>query len=239
MARFGLTAFVLLVVLLAGMTVGAVAAEIAGDRREARQETLDLLLTTRLTSAEIILVTLAARLIAPRLGWPQRRPWWRWWSSWAESIPGWRRLLARVSFRGQSRWQRSSAAVSVIAPTAQRAFGLTVALTAAWFGGPIGTYLLLPRLWPAGFRVVRPALLWLIESSPVIALANLAGLISPMTFPAAMLWMIALQLAGAVVLIVWAIWRLRPATRELSDGEARSRVLRASRPLDASARLRR
>jgi hypothetical protein len=44
-----------------------------------------------------------------------------------------------------------------------------------------------------------------------------------------MLWMMALQSAGAVVLCVWAIWRLRPASRGLADGEARSRVVRALR----------
>lgn len=230
MVRFGLAVFALMVTMLASLAMGMILAEIApaiAGKRD--KKTLDLLLTTRLTSAEIVLGTLIARLIGCAAWLAAAAPV----VVLVVILGGIDPLLAMLAGACLLSWSISvaalSAAVSVHAPTAARAFALAAGLTVAWFGLPISAYLVLWRLRPAGSRVVLPALLWLVESSPVIAMANLMGFIRRGSFLDAMLWMMALQLAGAIVLIALAIWRLRPASRNLSDGEARSRVLRALR----------
>jgi len=230
MAQFGLTAFALLVTMLASLTLGLVIAEIAPAIAAKRdKKTLDLLLTTRLTSAEIVLGTLVARLVRCAV----------WLGATAPVVVlvvvlgGVDPLLAVLAGACLVSWAvclaALSAAVSVCSPSAMRAFSLAVTLTLTWIGLPTFVYILLPRLWPAGARLAMPVMRLLIESSPIAALAHLMGLIRRAPFLDAMLWMIALQSAGTLVLIVWAVWRLRPASRALADGEARSRVLRALR----------
>jgi len=230
MAQFGLMAFALLVVIVGCLTLGLVIAEIAPAIAAKRdKKTLDLLLTTRLTSAEIVLGTVVARLCRCAV----------WLGATAPVVVlvvvlgGIDPLLALLAGACLVSWgvilAALSAAVSVCSSTAARAFALAVALASAWFGLPTFVYLSLPRLWPAGAPVLMPVARWLIESSPVAALAHVMGLIRRAPFLEAMLWMIALQSAAAVVLIGWAVWRLRPASRVLADGEARSRVLRALR----------
>jgi hypothetical protein len=230
MAQFSLTVFALLVTVLASLTMGLIIAEIAPAIAAKRdKKTLDLLLTTRLTGAEIVLGILVARLIRC--------------TAWVAGtapvvvlvlvmggVDPWLALLAGGCLVS---WGVSLAAlamtVSVISQSATRAFSLASTLTLLWVGLPMVVCLLLPRLWPVVARLVAPAALWLLDSSPIAAVAHLTGLIRRAPFVDAMLRMMALQLAGAVVLIVWAIWQLRPASRALADGEARSRVLRALR----------
>jgi hypothetical protein len=230
MAHFGLVAFVLLVAVLASLTMGLVITEIAPAIAAKRdKKTLDLLLTTRLTNAEIILGILGARLARCAAWLAATAPV----VLLAVILGGVDPLLAALAGACLVSWALSLAALSiaasVFAPTAVRAFSLAAGLTMAWVCGPMCAYLVLPRIWPAGSRVVMPLLVWLIESSPIVAMVNLTGMFSRAPFLDTMLWMMALQSAGAIVLVLCAIWQLRPASRGLADGEARSRVVRALR----------
>jgi ABC-type transport system involved in multi-copper enzyme maturation permease subunit len=229
-SRFGLTAFALLVTAMAflamALAIAEIAPAIAGQRDK---KTLELLLTTRLTSGEIVLVTLAARLVRCVAWLAAMAPVVVLVVVWSGVDP----LLAALCGACLLSWVFALAALSVVssvyAPTAARACSFSVLLITAWIALPISAYFVLPRLWPTASRVAMPAILWVIDSSPIAPVAHLMGTIRRATFLEALLWMMVLQLGGAFLLIALAISRLRPASRDLSEGDARSRVLRALR----------
>jgi hypothetical protein len=94
---------------------------------------------------------------------------------------------------------------------------------------PVPLVLLLPRLWPTIASWVNPILLWMLDSGPFAPAINLVGVIRRTTFIGSVFRMIALQQGTAVVLLLWAIWRLRPDSRAVYDGEGRASLLRSLR----------
>jgi hypothetical protein len=105
-------------------------------------------------------------------------------------------------------------------------------------GGLIGAWLMLPFLiatlkagiWPSGPRWVAPAALWWLDSSPVGVAAYLLGWVNrPGSLGERVVRMIALQAAGAAALTLWAICRLRPASRALHDDDGRTSIRRLAR----------
>jgi len=88
--------------------------------------------------------------------------------------------------------------------------------------------LALPRAWPAASVWLLPPALWLLDSSPLGVVVNLGGVIRRTATPLdAVLRMIALQTAGGLALVGWAVFRLRPASRAVYDGEGRASLLRS------------
>jgi hypothetical protein len=85
-------------------------------------------------------------------------------------------------------------------------------------------------LWPSGPRWLTQAALWLLDSSPFGVGANLLGVMPrPGSIVERLLRMMALETAGAAVLTLWAVGRLRPASRALFEVEGRISRLRALR----------
>ena len=118
---------------------------------------------------------------------------------------------------------------SVAARTAQRSLSAAMGLAMAWWILPVVLVLFLPRLWPACAPWVVPPALWLLDSTPLAVVFNLVGLVGRSSFVGSVLWMIGLQTAGVGGLIAWSIWRLRPASRALYDGEGRAALARLLR----------
>ena len=225
LAMFGL-ALGLLIPPFVGGVPAVVAATIAAERD---RKTLDALLTTRLSAAEIVLGSLAAGLF-------------RFFAQVVAVVP----ILALIVYLGgvDVRWALLAAvglgstalalaavsiAVSAGARSARRALSGALLLVGVWFFAPAVIIGVFARGWPAGTRWVMPAVLWIQDSSPFAIITHVAGLVRRASLPGALWRMIALQTPVAVLLILWAIRRLRPASRALHDGDGRASVLRSLR----------
>jgi hypothetical protein len=217
------------VILGLGIVAGAVS---PGAALERDKKTLDALLATRLTSAEIVLGMLAAGLVESL-------------NSMAPVVPlvvltgylgGIDPRLALLACAGVVTTLGAvgaiSAVSSVAAGTAQRSLGRAMFWALIWLILPVLAVRVLPLIWAAGARWVVPPALWLLASTPLGVGANIVGLVRRTSLLGSVLWMMGLQTAGAGVLVAWAVWRLRPASRALYDGEGRaalSRLLRRRR----------
>jgi ABC-type transport system involved in multi-copper enzyme maturation permease subunit len=82
---------------------------------------------------------------------------------------------------------------------------------------PVLIVMLLPRIWPAAVLWVVPVAVRVLDSGPLGVGMSLMGVIPRGTLVVAVLRMIALQAAAAVVLVHWAMVRLRPASRAVHD----------------------
>jgi ABC-type transport system involved in multi-copper enzyme maturation permease subunit len=229
-AAFARATFGLIVAAQAVLTMGLVPGEVAPRIASERdRKSLDALLATPLSGAAIVLGATAAGLVKYATGLTALMPI----AVVMVFLGGVDPRLVLLAGAGLASTALAlaalSAAVSVDARTARRALSHAVLLAMGWMGLPLVPVVLLPRLWPAGARWTAPVALWLLDSSPTGVAANLVGLVRRASPVGAVLRMIALQAAGVAVLIPWAIWRLRPAARALSDGEGRALVLRSRR----------
>ncbi len=229
-SRFALATFGLIVAVQAMLTLGMVPGEVApAIASERDRKSLDALLATRLSAFEIVLGTMAAGLV-------------RYATALAAALPvvvvmvflgGVDLRLVLLAVAGLASMAIAlaalAAAVSAVAPTASRAVSLAVGLAMLWMVLPLCVVIALPPLWPAAARWVAPVALWLSDSSPFGVAANLIRLFGLASVLGAVLRMIALQLAAAAMLIGWASWRLRPASRAVYDGEGRAALLRSLR----------
>jgi ABC-type Na+ efflux pump permease subunit len=192
-----------------------VAAAIAGEKE---QRTLTSVLTTRLSSAEIVLGKLAAGLVLyatcvaatlpivillPMLGGVD---------------PRWVVLLEVATAATAFFVAALSILVSTAARRAGRAVGGTVGLVSIWCALPVLVHLMMPRTLPWLFPWVYPVNEWVLASTPTgVLLAALGG--GPgWKFFQSVFWMIGLQLAAGSLLMAWAIARFRAACRN-QDGE--------------------
>jgi ABC-type transport system involved in multi-copper enzyme maturation permease subunit len=122
------------------------------------------------------------------------------------------------------------AAVSACARSAASARSYAVGLGMLWMLMPQALLLVLPGIWPAAARLLRPLALTMLDSTPLGLVLSLSGVVPRGPLALAVARMITLQLAAAVALVVWAAFRLRPASRALHEFEARAtsrRFLRA------------
>ena len=226
---FGLTAFGLVVVMQLVATAGMIPATIApGIASERDKKTLDALLATRLTSAEVILGALAAGLVKFAIGLLAVVPV----LVLVVYLGGIDPRLVALAYAGIISTAFVLAALSIASSAGARSTKRAIAGTLFWMIPwimPVPTAILLPRFWPAAAAWLVPALLWVLDSSPFAVALNLLGAIRRTTPIGSVLRMIALQTSAAVVLILWAIWRLRPASRAVYDGEGRASLLRSLR----------
>jgi ABC-type Na+ efflux pump permease subunit len=113
-------------------------------------------------------------------------------------------------------------AVSAYAPNRLKARDAGIGLFVAWIDFPLLFELLRPRVWPRCPQWLAQASYVMIDSSPVgVGISALPmGLITrPFGIVEALVRMIVLQVLGSAVLVLWAAWRLRAASRALHDGE--------------------
>jgi ABC-type Na+ efflux pump permease subunit len=222
-SRFGLSTFGLAVVIQV-LTAPAiisrhVASSIASERD---RKSLDALLATRLTSAEIVFGIMVAGLVE--------------YGNWlAASLPlivlvaivagvQLPLLLLTVVGLGSSLFAGAAlgGVVSIYAPNRSRAVSKVVGLIIAWIDLPLIAEFLQPLAWPGSPRWFVHAVRWLVDSSPAgVGVSLFLPTLVPRSFGLveAILRMIALQLTGGLMLVFWATSRLRPASRALYDGE--------------------
>ena len=227
-SAFGLKVFGVLVVMQAIFAMAVVPVEVApGIAAERDRKTLDALLATRLTAAEVVFGTLGAGLARYAAALAAVLP------VAALCLGGVEPRLVLLAGAGLASTAVAAAALSVAAsvgePTSKRAVATAAALAMAWMFGPFAVVFFLPRLWPAAAAWATPVALWLLDSSPIAVAANLAGIVRRASPGGALLRMIALQAGGAATLIAWSAWRLRPASRALYDGVGRAALLRSLR----------
>jgi hypothetical protein len=229
LVAFGLTAFAQAGIAI-GLVVGSVAPSIASERD---RKSLDPLLTTRFSSAEIVVGTMAAGLLRAANGLAATLPivvlivFLGGVHPWLVLLSG--AALAPTAF--------ASAAISVVASVAARTRGRAVTgvagLLFAWLVLPTAFLGLRMLVWPGCPRWLTQAALWLLDSSPFGVGMNLLGVMSRAGgIVESVVRMMALETAGAALLTLWAAWRLRPVARVLEEVEgqaARFRLLRQSR----------
>jgi ABC-type transport system involved in multi-copper enzyme maturation permease subunit len=204
-------------VLLTMWLIPALVAVAIAEERERR--TLTSLLATRLSSAEIVAGKLAAGLVQytvclattfpimlllPLLGGVDPR-------------------LVLVTYAGTVSTALFVAGLSIMVSTlerrAARAIGITIGLASLWCTLPAIVQsrppFLLPRYWPGWVYEVNG---WVLASSPTQPLQELVRFGTGIRFMNSIFWMIALELVAGVVLIAWAVARLRPTSRRLDEG---------------------
>ncbi len=226
---FALVTFCLVVGLQVFSTMGATTSVVAPlIAKERDKKSLDALLATELSGYEIVVGALTsgmARCLADlAVAFPIL----------VMLIPFWgldpRLLLVSYAALGSFTFAIAGVAVSmsVHSRTTRHAVSSSVALVTFWAGFPLPLLLILPRIWPTGAALVAPVALVLLDTSPAVLLANM-GVVVRGTFHEVLARMIAYQLLIGVACTVWAIVRLRPASRALYDVEGQTFLKRAAR----------
>lgn len=228
---FALSTFGLIVAGQAFLAMGHVPALVAPlIASERDRKSLDSLLATRLSATEIVLGKMGAGLLRYSNGLFALGPVVMF-VAFLGGIDPWLILLAGAGLASTAiALAALAAAISAGAPTASRAMSYAFALAMAWMCLPVLIVMLLPRAWPAAAPWVVPVAVRVLDSSPFGVGLNLSGVIPRGPMEGAVLRMIALQTSAALVLILWAIARLRPASRALYDVEGRTAILRMLRP---------
>jgi ABC-type Na+ efflux pump permease subunit len=197
---------------------GAVAPALAGERD---RKTLDAVLASGLTSAEVVLGALGGGLVRSLGGTAGVLPVMVVMVPLAGIDP--RLVLLTVAGLAATAFVMGaiSIAVSAVARDTRRALAGAILLTWGWVFLPIAIVVLLPRVWPAGARWVYPVAIRLVDSSPMGVIVNMAGLTRGGVIDA-VARMIGYEMAGGVLLVAWAAARLRPASRAAAEGGGRA-----------------
>ncbi len=183
---------------------------------EKQRKTLHYLLTSDLSSAEIVLGKLAARLlqvvVLVALGLP------------VVSLLG---LFGGIDFQVlwmtyggtlTTAWFLATASIlaSVFARRPREAISLIYVLELAWLAFPPMLMELMPQWvepWPTIARWVNPVLAYVVATSPIGLISSMGG---PTTLLPSLLWMMGMQAACGVAFAALAAVRLRPVFR--NDG---------------------
>lgn len=218
-----------LAVLVVGLTPGLVADAIASDRE---RKTLHYLLASRLTSAEIVLGKLSARLINlavfPVLALPVMSL-----LTLLGGVSPLALVLAYAALAGATYFLAGMAVlVSVLTRRAREAVGAAYTLTALWLVLPSLSQALAPELSPPWAEWARWALYvsdWIGPPSPFGMMTNAATTFGGGSGPLIgyVRWMVAMQAVYGTLFVLLAAWQLRPAFRRI-EGRA-GRVSRTSR----------
>jgi ABC-type transport system involved in multi-copper enzyme maturation permease subunit len=208
------------------LTVGLVPALLAGAiSQERERRTLDGLLTTRLSSNQIVLgkflggllqyaacllSTLPVAILLSLLGGVDPR-------------------LVLLVHAGTASVAFFMAGMSILVSTSERsavrAVNKTIGFASAWFLFPVLLRELLPRVWPLGWSWIRPWNAWILASSPNSVAEAVMRFGVGTALIDSIIWMIGLQLAIACAFVIWSIARLRRSSRLQAEGErARSEV---------------
>ena len=223
LATFGLLAFGMMVLAL-GIVGTQVASAIASERD---RKTLDALLSSEFSAAEVVLGAVAAGLFrfanAFAATWPVVVL-----MVFLGGISPPLLVLAGVGLASIALLMASFAvAASVESRTAAAAMNLGSGLFGAWAAFPALFLLLRPLLWPGAPPWLTSAVVAVNDGSPLGLMTNLGGIIPrPGGLAGAVSRMVAWQVGVSLVLVARAIARLRPASRGLYDVEGRADRLR-------------
>jgi hypothetical protein len=219
-ALFGLSTFGVMIAGLALIAMALAGAQSIALERDCKS--LDSLLATRLSTAEIVLGMMVTGLVRS--------------TNWlAAALPvvvlvaiagGVPPLLVLLTAAGLASSLFAAAALNVAvsahAPSRSKAKSVGIGLLMAWTDLPLLVEFLLPRVWPGSPRWLVHLVHWLVDSNPAgVGVSAFLPTLVPRPFGLieALLRMIALQVSGASVLTLWAAWQLRPASRALRDGD--------------------
>jgi ABC-type Na+ efflux pump permease subunit len=211
-----------------GVFSGSAAPSIAleKDRR-----TLDFLLATRLSNAEIVLGKLAACMIFLLAGFAAGIPIMLLLHLLGGVDPG----LILLGYAGLITTAFFMIALAIWISTdainVRNAAEASVLCWITWLIGPFFVSMVFPRLGLRlpGFLLTANA--WVLTSSPLGLLFKIVGGGRPSSqLLNAVLWMSGLQLAGGAVLVIWAIARLRSKYRVNVSGDSQSLAARLVRP---------
>jgi ABC-type transport system involved in multi-copper enzyme maturation permease subunit len=209
-----------------GVVIGEVSPGVALERDK---KTIDALLSSRLSSGEIVLGLLGAGLFKSQMCLLVVLPLFVLFV-FLGGIDPWLALLAGAGLVSTILFLATLAtAASVHARTTQRSLSAAMFVAMAWLGLPMCLVFLLPRFWPAASRWAVPAALFWLDSTPVSIAWNLVGMLRRASLPGTVLRMVGLQLTGTAILIGWSAWQLRPASRAVYDGEGRAALARLLR----------
>jgi ABC-type transport system involved in multi-copper enzyme maturation permease subunit len=204
------------------LTVWLVPVYVAGGIAAERERTaLGDLLTTRLSSAEIVLGKLAAGLaqFATNLaiGFPVM--------GLAPIVGGVDPGIVLLACVGIASTAFFVGGLSILVSTGCRRNGqamrAALGLTGAWLILPTVAWAFVSRPLPRLWQWIHPINIWLQASSPFGVFLSTMGIAFTWDIRVAFLWMIGLQVAAGTFMIGWAIARLRPVSRRLDDGEGR------------------
>jgi hypothetical protein len=197
--------------------------------RERNRRTLDGLLTSGLSSTGIVLGLFAAGLVKSAVFLAAGLP------VLLLMVPvlGIDPRLVLLAYAGLGTTALALVALALAASTGARtsrdaATGAALLLV-VWFFLPLLLVLVLPILWRAGSAWVVPVAVWVLDTSPMAVLATVLGVCPRGALVTVVLRMIASELAIGLVLLAWAIVRLRPVSRALADAESRAGVFRYRR----------
>ena len=229
-AAFGFALFGALVVAetvqLMAFIAGAAAPAIA---RERDKKSLDSLLATRVSSADVVLGVMGGALL-------------RYLNRLAALVPivvlvmylgGIDPRLIALALAGLISTAVVTAALAVAvsagAATARLAVSFTVTLGMVLMYSPLAALMLLPRIWPAVVPWTAPIAVRMLDGSPLGVMMSIMGVTPrgpaiPLVFR-----MIAIQAVASFVFLLLATARLRPASRALYDREGRASLLRSLR----------
>lgn len=231
-ARFSRMTFGIIIVIQTLATLGAIPTLIGpAIAVERERKSLDALLTTRLSNAEIVLGTVFSGLVKA-------------WSHLAigaaivalmSPLWGIDPRLVVTAYASLIATSYATAGISAVAAvearTSRRAVSLAVGMWVAWLGGPMLVIFLLPRLWSWGAAWLVPIALPLLDSSPIAVVLNMGGVVRRGGLIEIMWRMIGLDLAGGTLRILWAIARLRRACRSAYDTETLALIRRLTHPV--------
>lgn len=201
-----------------GYVMSVVASGIPSERD---RKSLDSLLATRLSAADVVLGTMAAGLLRCLNGLAALVPV----VTLLVVLGGIEPRLVGLAALGIASTAVMLASISVVvsasARSKVRAESQAVALMMVWLCLPAFLLMILPKLWPSAVRWVAPVAVRVLDSSPMVVVFSLAGVTPRGPLVEVVLRMVAWQVVASALLVTWAIARLRPASRAVYDAEGR------------------
>jgi ABC-type Na+ efflux pump permease subunit len=198
---------------------------------EKDRRTLDFLLATRLSNAEIVLGKLAACMTVLVAGFAAGLPI----MLLLHPLGGIDLRLMLLAYAGLITTSFLMIALAIWVST--RATNVRAARAAsgvwwiAWLSGPSFVALIFPNIGLRLPRFVLTANAWVLTSSPLNLFHKIGVGVTPSSgLLYAVAWMSGLQIAGGALLVIWAIARLRSAYRVNVSGESQSVAARLTRP---------
>jgi ABC-type Na+ efflux pump permease subunit len=229
MRQFTLLVFGMVSIVTGGGLIGvapAVVAPILAGERD--RKSLDAVLAARLSSLEIVLGALAAGMVRMLSGVLTLLPM----LLLMGPLGGVDLRLVVLAYAGMLALAFNVAALAIacsaVSRNTKRAAAYSL-LISSWMFIPVVAVILLPRIWPWGARWLHPVLMWLVESSPMGLVVNIAGVFRSSSLLEAVGRMIVGQMVIGLAAVIWAVIRLRPASRAVHDAEGRSALLRMLR----------
>jgi hypothetical protein len=227
-SRFGLVSFGLAVSALAALGLPIVIPQVSrGIAADRDRRSLDALLASGFSSLEIVLGAMAGGLL-------------RYANAVATGLP----ILVLLMVLGGVSWvwlalaglglastallmAALSVAVSIVAKSGSKSVSTATGLFLLWIGTPLTVVILRPMVWPGAPSWLIRVALGVLDASPSGLLLNLAGILPRPGEPVeAIVRLMVCELVASLVMVAWAVVRLRPSARALQEPKPKTNRLR-------------